>query len=800
MENILGSVFLKILNMSVTAGYCILAVFLIRFLFRKAPRKYLYALWLVVAFRLICPVSLSTSVSLFNADGFLDSAPTETFGEMEYIAADADGSDVVKINAGNEAVNMFVNQQLPHAVHSLTGYSMKTLMYAMFPYLSYVWTFGVTVFLIYYVVSAWRLRQRVRWAVRAEEADAPLWSRPGSRGQLGPRPAEVCECDQLASPFAMGVLHPRIYLPCHLEGMKRRMILLHEQFHIHRKDHLVKLLAFFLLAVYWFHPLVWAAWFAMCKDMEMSCDEKVLEYLGEGHGKEYSMTLLAFAAESRPGSRMPLGFGEHDVKRRIRHALDFKKPAFWVGALSVAVVFVVLIVFGTNGKKDESSETEAQEALGYSTEASLLYESRNPYVGDVPADGEVIRAIRECLPAFSDISAYKTELQTSEEPYQFHFVLEEAGDDTLRLSEEQEEALMESMVPAATLMLALIDNLGEVKWSYCIGQGSFETPVFVIWDVESAQNQYGIENLKEYGSSPEKVQELLDILKANPIHTKAIEKSTESSENEQEFWNWYSTLPSELYDNAMPHGSEYWSYQELETKMTILAQTPDKIVTVYGCSSEEYGNRGVTIDYRITPDGDSNHTYMDFGWNSTQPGYEVAMADYDGDGRDEIALAYLQLMGEELYRQELVVFETFETAHLEPYYFDYDARQAELEDRLGVTYDRENKLVHILDNRTPESSVPLMSISHLEETEYEYEGEAVGVELQNILLFSVGEDIRMSIEPAVILKNRDTPLLARYGMPQSDDEILQFQVNYEEVGISDAHFTLGEITSVSLYR
>ena len=170
----------------------------------------------------------------------------------------------------------------------------------------------------------------------------------------------VFECDNLASPFAMGIFRPRIYLPCGLKEEERRLILLHEQYHIRRKDYLIKPFSFFLLAAYWFHPLVWAAWFCMCKDMEMSCDERVLELLGEGHEKEYGLTLLAFASGSREG-QMPLGFGENDVKSRIQHALKFKRPAVYVGALSAIAIGIALALLGTNKVKDAQIKEEAAE-------------------------------------------------------------------------------------------------------------------------------------------------------------------------------------------------------------------------------------------------------------------------------------------------------------------------------------------------------------------------------------------------------------------------------------------------------
>ncbi len=256
MEYWLDSLFIRIWNMSITAGYCIAAVLIIRLLLRRIPRKYLYALWLVVAFRLICPVSVSTDFSLFNLEHFSESRTTDNVGYMQYIPAHTGDMDGGIVRTKRQPPD-----RRPPAVP---------------PAAKYVWISGMLAFLVYYMFSMGHLKRKVRMAVRAE---LPAWE-DACRGG-------VFECDNLASPFAMGIFRPRIYLPCGLKEEERRLILLHEQYHIRRKDYLIKPFSFFLLAAYWFHPLVWAAWFCMCKDMEMSCDERVLELLGEGHEKEY---------------------------------------------------------------------------------------------------------------------------------------------------------------------------------------------------------------------------------------------------------------------------------------------------------------------------------------------------------------------------------------------------------------------------------------------------------------------------------------------------------------------------------
>ena len=795
MANWIENVFVQILNMSMTAGYCIIAVLLIRVIFRKAPRKYLYTLWLVVAFRLICPVSLSTDFSLFNVGMLLHSAPAEKVGAMEYIALSEEGEVFEGINTGNVTANVFVNQQLPHAVHTVTGYSMEKLLHAVFPYLTYVWAAGVLVFLGYYVVSVWRLQRNVRLAVLVQQEDKPEWPER--------RPIKVYECDELASPFAMGIFHPRIYLPYHLEEERRQMILLHEQYHIHRKDHLVKLLAFFLLAVYWFHPLVWAAWFGMCRDMEMSCDEKVLELLGEEHKKEYSMTLLAFAIEGRPENRMPLGFGEHDVKSRIRHALNFQKPTVCVGVLAVALLVVVLLVFGTNGKGNELSEAEDRMESEYSEEALLLYESRNPYVGDISADGEVIKAIRQCLPEFSEITAYKTELQTSREPYQFHFILEEAAEDSPKLDAELEAALTERMVPGATLMLALIDNLGEVAWSHWVEQGISEAYASVIWNLEQAESYYGVESLKEYGDSPERVQELLDILEEKPAPTNVDMFGrdlpiTDTDAPTEVFMEWYNELPGEvegIYGNALPYEEQPAAdYQRaIAPFMVVLGQTEDGIVTVYGCYSKAYGSRGITIDYRITPDGDSNTNELDLRWNISNPCCQVQMADYDRDGRDEIALVLLGGSGTGIHQERLVIFETYETGRVEPLEFTPERQEAEKDVLVAEAIDTQNKQVHLLDQSSPESSVPLLSLSY-GELEVAGSGAATGIEMESIVRFRLlNTGIFMYARAGIVLEN-----WAASHVQEGEDAAIMFRVYYDySPNLYSGYFSMAEPRAVS---
>lgn len=466
----LETVFLRVLEMSWRAGYCILAVLAVRVLLHKAPRRYLYGLWLVAAFRLVCPVSVGTEFSLFNLEW--------KWGQE---------TEVTENTGRAEAPGIFMEAGEPHAVPD--GAERREELSVSGAGWAYVWLFGVTAFLLYLAVSLRKLKGSVRMAVRTGAVSRTgEESLPRKRGSV-----EIYECEGLCSPFVMGVFRPRIYLPWGLSGEARRMVLLHERYHIRRGDHLVKYTAFVLFSVYWFHPLVWAAWFGMCRDMEMSCDERVLERLGAGSGKAYSEALLSLAAQRPFFSGQAPGFGEQDIKRRIRHALSFRTPAVWAGAAALLAVAAAVLLLGTDGIREEPvPKTMAEE----------LYEVRNPYIGDVSAEGRLLRKIYEALPENTAAeTAFKTELQTTKEPYEFHFLME-SGQEQIPTEEEMKEA--------AVLMLALTDNLGVVRWTLVSPEGILLAEEML--DAETSAELLGVEDIKELGSSPERVQTLLELL------------------------------------------------------------------------------------------------------------------------------------------------------------------------------------------------------------------------------------------------------------------------------------------------
>ncbi len=301
----LDRVFLQTLSMSFTGGIVIIFVLLIRLLFKKAPKIFSYALWSAVLFRLVCPVSFESACSLLPTNA---NPITQNIVYMQTPA----------IDTGIASINNSVNALLPAARPEASVNPLQISVMIG----SIIWVAGIALLLGYSMVTLLLLKKRLKTAA--------------------PQGKNVFLSDRIDTAFVLGVFRPRIYLPANLTDGQREYILLHEQTHVKRLDHLVKLLGFFVLCLHWFNPLVWVAFFASGKDMEMSCDEAVIKKLGNGIKKEYSASLLTLATGRRMVCGTPLAFGEGDTKGRIRNVLNYKKPAFWAAAVAaVAVIFVV---------------------------------------------------------------------------------------------------------------------------------------------------------------------------------------------------------------------------------------------------------------------------------------------------------------------------------------------------------------------------------------------------------------------------------------------------------------------------
>nr|WP_302648090.1 M56 family metallopeptidase [uncultured Dysosmobacter sp.] len=343
-EFVMHRLFPIVCNMSLTASVVILVVLAVRLLLRRAPKVFSYVLWAVVLFRLLCPVSVTSAVSLLGALGAPAQERTAVTSVVEYVPA-----DIVRNMA--PAVTPLPQEPFPaepgeNIVSTAPGVTQPAAAPASplsgpVAILTLTWLTGMALLLLYSVVSLLRLRRRLVGAVRLED--------------------NIYLADHIPSPFVMGLFRPKIYLPSTLTETERGYILRHEQYHLRRRDHVVKLLSFLALCVHWFNPLVWAAFILAGKDMEMSCDEAVVRELGEDIRADYSASLLSLATGRRIVAGMPLAFGEGDTGGRIRNLLNWKRPQPWIIAVC-AVVCVGLIALCAANPKGSGTPTEDSPA------------------------------------------------------------------------------------------------------------------------------------------------------------------------------------------------------------------------------------------------------------------------------------------------------------------------------------------------------------------------------------------------------------------------------------------------------
>ena len=309
----MSAVFLRILNMGIAAGWLILAVVLLRFFLKKAPKWISCLLWALAAVRLLCPFSPESALSL---------VPSRETVPMDIALAEAPA-----IHSGIPVLNAAVNPAVREVFAPEIGDSANPLQ-VLLPILAGVWLLGVAAMLGYALVSYGRLRRTVTAAVPLEEG--------------------VLACDEVQSPFILGVIRPMIYVPSGMSGRTLDCVLTHERAHLRRRDHLWKPLGFLLLAVYWFHPLCWLGYVLLCRDIELACDEKVIRDMDREAVAAYSQALLDCSVPRKGVAACPLAFGETGLRQRVKGILNYKKPAFWVVAASLVLCAAVAVCFLTN--------------------------------------------------------------------------------------------------------------------------------------------------------------------------------------------------------------------------------------------------------------------------------------------------------------------------------------------------------------------------------------------------------------------------------------------------------------------
>ena len=357
----MNELFLKIINMSISASWLILAVLILRLVLKQAPKWVNVLLWGIVAVRLICPFSFKSALSLIPS--------AETFPEKIISGPSFD------IQTGISPVDNRINDYLGDwyfegvTVPANNGNNIMTI-------LTIVWTIGILLLVAYTVISYWRLHREIDIAVRCKD--------------------NIFQSENVSSPFVLGIINPRIYLPFSMNEQDLEHVVAHEQAHIRRKDHWWKPLGFLLLTIYWFNPLMWLAYVLLCRDIELACDEKVIKGLGNEQRADYTQALVACSVNRRMIAACPLAFGEVGVKERVKSVMNYKKPAFWVVILAVIACVIVAVCFLTNPKQDRYTlrivvPAGSQEKFVYTDEeVSTVRNSIKIWSGDGLGDTEVL--------------------------------------------------------------------------------------------------------------------------------------------------------------------------------------------------------------------------------------------------------------------------------------------------------------------------------------------------------------------------------------------------------------------------
>ncbi|MBD9252316.1 hypothetical protein EGR95_05425 [bacterium] len=340
----MDDVFLKLVNLSISASWLILTALVLRFVLKKAPKWVMPLLWGVVALRLVCPFSIESALSLIpSAETIPSEIVTETREPVLYEQATLD---------------IVTNPTLPSAAEVPVGVSRQQAQ-VDFNIYSVLWLAGMAALLVHALVSAGKLKRKLATAILLRD--------------------NIYESEFVDSPFVFGVVKPNIYLPMHMDEGTAAHVIAHERAHLARRDHWWKVLGYLVLALHWFNPLVWVAYILFCRDIELACDEKVVKGLDGAARADYSQALLSCAAPKRAVAACPLAFGEGNIKTRVKSALHYKKPAFWVAAAAVLAVVIVAVCFLTNPKSERGSLVWAQKLNAADVASIELY---------VPAEGK----------------------------------------------------------------------------------------------------------------------------------------------------------------------------------------------------------------------------------------------------------------------------------------------------------------------------------------------------------------------------------------------------------------------------
>lgn len=374
----MSDLFLHVVNLSITAGWIVLALLVLRLFLRKAPQWIRCSLWAIVGIRLIVPISIESVFSLLPSAQTID---TTSYASTPHIET---GFSVL-----DNPINNYLGAQ-----HYESVTVPQNHVFSITEILAVIWLIGIVVMLAYVLISYWRLKRKLRTATLMHD--------------------NIRQSEQVKSPFILGMIKPQIYLPYGIEESSMAYIIAHEQAHLKRRDHLTKLLAFLILSVYWFNPLIWIAYILLCRDIELACDEKVIKDMATEERRAYSKTLIQNSIKHRSIAACPLAFGEVGIKQRIKSVMNYKKPAFWIILVTVIVCVIFAVGFLTNPISKSFHSSENNLAIENHNWEFVLVQGNNGNILACSADEQEIYDTAKTVPLSVQAKDGKMELKNED--------------------------------------------------------------------------------------------------------------------------------------------------------------------------------------------------------------------------------------------------------------------------------------------------------------------------------------------------------------------------------------------------
>lgn len=699
----MSDIFLKLLNMSFTASFLIVAILILRLVLQRAPKWAICALWALVAIRLVCPFSFESVLSLVPSANPIPE-------EIVYMEQPQIHSGIIMVD---QTINPVISENLtPTPAESVNPMQIWLAVATL------VWAVGVSVMLLYAVFTYLLLHRKVRASICTED--------------------KIYICDDIDSPFILGIVRPRIFLPSGMEEATQQYVVAHEKAHLKRLDHLWKPFGFLLLSIYWFNPFIWIAYIMLCRDIELACDEKVIKDMGVEDKKEYSKALLTCNVSRRMIAACPLAFGEVGVKERVKSVLNYRKPSFWIVVIVFVAVIGVVVFFMTNpvSKEEPSGESDTKGA-GTMTEESA------PTDKDTPVENS--NEASTTTPSYDII--YEKYTDTSE------LEVREAPDTADYTFEDRHFVCQDSTLNEVEYLI--------YSYYYFEAVGNFDKIMDLVGEDESFRNS--VQNEKKQFEDGMYMSESIihdlstltmeDMQQVSDSNKTYINREIEENElveyvivKVEVSWKynakrWYSSpqLPEGRYERYYLLGKtedagDFRIYEvfweglipgETDASQLSVSQVMDRILTaipleeatpltatadlpqgdqlyfldatengkyaLYGFHSDEYQYTGLLINYKIN--GEDNWNYLDDIDNWI--GYEFPKITESEDGG--LFLSYCAMGGSGVHMDELLYFKPYETGTLERYKLNNQEMMEQIKELVSIKVDRNAREVQFYD-------------------------------------------------------------------------------------------------------